>query len=147
MNNKTWSLLLVLGALLLAGFFSWQKKVTHEGQVRLAKEMSRLSTTMMQDLHGAQVETVTGVPVDGKWHGEIAFKNMHDESVEYKAMWGELKRFHNGSPEVIARHLKSLKMRRVNDDPNILQVQIKLWDAVALNSNFNIRMQEQFVEK
>jgi hypothetical protein len=119
-------------------------KIKHKEEYRqkvvLAQDTHKGLVHLMYDLSKAKKHSIRGVPADGQWHDRIAFYQSRQGPLEYLVDKGRLLRISNGKALLIADNIADLRIRRQEQSPDILEVQITAQKNVSLLSNFRIRL-------
>jgi hypothetical protein len=112
----------------------------YQQKVVLSQEIHKGLVHLMYDLTMAQKNSIHGVPADGQWHDRIAFFQTQQGPMEYLVRNNRLLRFSNGKAMLIADNIAELRIRRQQQVPDILEVQLEAQKNVTLISNFRIRL-------
>ncbi len=129
----------LVAAILFMKFTAWQG---HQQQVDLAKVLRKAISSTMLDLSQAKSASIEGVPADGQWYHAVKFNTHQYGQIEYTVVKGELMRQDEKLQQVIARHVEEFNLRRLSQDPMIIEVNVALKKGKVINSNFRVRLQE-----
>jgi hypothetical protein len=117
-------ILLGLSILKIRHFEQYRQKIV------LAKEIRKVLVQLFMDLSQGQNEPLLQVPADGGWHIDP----------EYMIKEGHLFHLIDGRRTLIADDIAALRVRRQEQSPDILEIQIVARNSVSLVSNLRIRI-------
>lgn len=137
-------LLLLIPFFILLAFACWKikSKEDFKQKIVLAVETRKVLSHLMPDIYQAREDSFEGVPADGLWHHRFVFIHAHDGVLEYRIKEGHLFRINKGQEVLIADDIADLRIRRQQETPDILEVQIKAQKEVSLVSNLKIRIHQ-----
>ena len=133
-------LLIGLCVVMVFAFLKIKHKEDYLRKTILAQEIHKVLEHLMFDLYDVRENTIQDVPADGQWHSRIVFAHAGEKAGEYLLQGGHLWRLQNGRASLIADHIAALNVRRQQETPDVLEVQIEARNSVSLLSNLKIKI-------
>jgi len=119
-------------------------KMRHQEEFKqktvLAGEIHKGLLHLMFDLGHARKNSIQGVPADGQWYHRVVFYQTQQGFLTYLVKEGRMLRISSQKTMLIADHIDVLRLRRLKQTPDILEVQIEAQKDVSLISNLRIRL-------
>jgi len=119
-----------------------KNKHDFQQKVILARQINAVLRSLMIDLSQIKESNILDVPADGDWHDRVAFTKNGQGIFEYLIKDKYLFRNGNAQSLMIADDIGSLRIRRQEQTPYILELQIVAQNSVTLTSNLKIRVRE-----
>ncbi|MDE2028681.1 MAG: hypothetical protein KGK03_07970 [Candidatus Omnitrophica bacterium] len=116
--------------LMVLTFFKIKHFQEYNRKVVLAKDIRKVLESLFLDLSENRNDALLKTPVDGRWHGDP----------EYIIKEGNLFHINGKTRFLVADHIAALRVRRLKQSPNILEIRIEAKSDVTLVSNLRIRI-------
>ncbi len=135
------TIILLISLCLLGAGGLFYKEVNRQ-HVVASKEMRQVVDAMMADFYLGQAASVKGVAPDGKWYNRIFFIRDQKGPVAYSVSKPpKVKLYREGQDgRFIATQIADFKIRRIQEDTTLFEVELKTEGLFPLTSHFKVRM-------